>query len=95
MTFSELRKKDVICMGDGRVLGRVNDLQMDASTGRICALIVPAGSCLSGFLHGEKNQAVIPWSQIACIGDDVILVSAAACGCGGKIWDCRFLHKRV
>ena len=43
MTFSELRKKDVICMGDGRVLGRVNDLQMDASTGRICALIVPAG----------------------------------------------------
>ena len=56
MTFSELRKKDVICMGDGRVLGRVNDLQMDASTGQIRALIVPAGSCLSGFLHGRRTR---------------------------------------
>ena len=81
MTFSELRKKDVVCMGDGRVIGRVSDLQLDPSTGQIRALIVPAGSCLSSFLHGEKNQAVIAWGQIACIGDDVILVSAAACGC--------------
>lgn len=81
MTFSELRKKDVVCMGDGRVIGRVSDLQLDPSTGQIRALIVPAGSCFSTFLHGEKNQAVIPWGQIACIGDDVILVSAAVCGC--------------
>ena len=81
MTFSGLKKKDVVCMADGRVLGRVSDLELDSATGRSLALIVPAGSCLSGFLHGEKNQAVIPWSQIACIGDDVILVSAAACGC--------------
>ena len=81
MTFSELKKKDVICIGDGRVLGRAADLQLDAGTGQIRALIVPAGSCLSAVWHGERNQTVIPWSQIACIGDDVILVSPAACGC--------------
>ena len=79
MTFSELRKKDVICIGDGRVLGRVADLELDAATGQICALIVPGGSCVNCFFHGEKSQTTIAWQQIACIGDDVILISPAKC----------------
>ena len=79
MTFSELRKKDVICIGDGRVLGRVADLEFDASTGQLRALIVPGGSCVSCFFHGDKTQSSISWSQIACIGDDVILISPAKC----------------
>ena len=77
MTFSELRKKDVICIGDGRVLGRVTDLDLDASCGQIRALIVPGGSGMSCFFHGDKSQSSIPWQQIACIGDDVILISPA------------------
>ncbi|MBE5799007.1 MAG: YlmC/YmxH family sporulation protein [Clostridiales bacterium] len=79
MTFSELRKKDVICIGDGRVLGRVADLEFDASVGQIRALIVPGGSGMTCFFHGDKSQAAIPWQQIACIGDDVILVSQPKC----------------
>ena len=79
MTFSELRKKDVICIGDGRVLGRVTDLELDASSGQICALIVPGGSGVSCFFHGEKSQSSIAWQQIACIGDDVILISPTKC----------------
>ena len=79
MTFSDLRKKDVICIGDGRVLGRVADLELDASSGQIRALIVPCGSGVSCFFHGEKSQSAIPWQQIACIGDDVILISPSHC----------------
>ena len=79
MTFSELRKKDVICIGDGRVLGRVSDLELDASGGQVKALIVPGGSCMPCFFHGEKSQTVINWHQIACIGDDVILIAPAPC----------------
>lgn len=79
MTFSELKKKDVICMGDGRLLGRVSDLEFDASCGQIRALIVPSGAGLACFFHGDKGQTAVAWQQIACIGDDVILVSAAAC----------------
>ena len=44
---------------------------------RTLGLIVCAGSC--GFLRGEKNQMEIPWRQITCIGDDVILVSPGSC----------------
>lgn len=79
MTFSELKRKDIICIGDGRLVGRVSDLAFEPSDGRICALIVGGGG-LSSLFHGEKNQITIPFSQIACIGDDVILVSSCVCG---------------
>ena len=79
MTFLELRKKDVICIGDGRVLGRVTDLELDAASGQIRALIVPGSTGVSCLFHGDKSQASIPWQQIACIGDDVILISPAKC----------------
>ena len=79
MTLSELRRKDVVCIGDGRVLGRVTDIEFDAAGGHVRALIVPGASCLSSLWHGDKNNMVIPWGQIACIGDDVVLVSAVKC----------------
>ena len=79
LTLSELRKKDVVCIGDGRVLGRVIDLDFDPSTGHVRALIIPGCSCFSSFWHGEKSSVAISWSQIVCIGDDVVLVSAAIC----------------
>lgn len=79
MTFSELKKKDIICIGDGRLLGRVCDLELNPADGRIVALIVCETPGLTCFFHGEKNQTTIGVGQIACIGDDVILVSPGAC----------------
>jgi len=79
VTFSQLRKKDVICVADGRLIGRVADLELDERSGQIRALIVPGG--MGCFFHGEKSQSAIPWQQVACIGDDVILVTLAPCGC--------------
>ena len=72
MTFSELKKKDMICIGDGRVIGRACDVVLDPATGQALGLIV-CGGC--GIFRSEKSQMEIPWRQIACIGDDVILVS--------------------
>jgi len=79
MTLSELRKKDIICISDGRLIGRAADLEFDAASGQLRALIVPCGGGIGCFFHGEKNQICIAWNQIACIGDDVVLVSAGAC----------------
>lgn len=79
MTYSEFKKKDIICIGDGRLMGRVSDLEIDPADGRIRALVV-AGSCgIGGIFHGDKNQQTILWGQIACIGDDVILISPGGC----------------
>ena len=79
MTLTELRKKDVVCIGDGRVLGRVADIEFDASCGQVRALIIPGCSSLTSLWHGEKNHMVIAWGQIACIGDDVVLVKHTNC----------------
>ena len=79
VTFCELRRKDIICIADGRLLGRVCDLAFDPQDGRIRALIVACGG-LACMFHGDKNQITIPWQHVACIGDDVILVSSGTCG---------------
>ena len=79
MTFSELKRKDIICIGDGKLLGRAGDLELDSKTGCILALIVSCPGGLTSFFHGDKNQLTISWQQIACIGDDVILVSTGCC----------------
>ena len=78
MTLSQLRKKDVICVADGRLIGRVVDLELDERSGQIKALIVFGGQ--GCFFHAERGKTTIFWQQIACIGDDVILVSSCPCG---------------
>ena len=79
MTFYELRKKDIINISDGRLIGRASDLEFDAVSGQLRALIVSCGTGIGCFFHGDKNQISIAWNQIACIGDDVVLVSPGTC----------------
>ena len=57
-----------------RDYGFVNDVEADLEDGKITSIIVPgnSGKLLSVFAGG--NDIVIPWKNIKCIGDDVILV---------------------
>ena len=48
MTFSELKKKDMICIGDGRVIGRACDVVLDPATGQALGLI--------GLRHFSKRE---------------------------------------
>ena len=41
--------------------------------GNITSIIVPGNNKIFGLFAGG-NDIVIPWQQIKCIGDDVILV---------------------
>ena len=83
MRFCELREKEVVNICDGRILGCVDDLEMDCNTGNILAVIIPApGRWFNWFKGGE--DIVIPWCRIQKIGDDVVLVDWRPVG-GGKI----------
>ena len=78
MRFSEIRRKDVINIVDGRKLGRPIDLVLNESA---CAeaLVVPGRSGgLLGFLRQDREGCVIPWGRVRRIGDDVILVEVPA-----------------
>lgn len=72
-TFSELRAKEVIHVGDGERLGFVSDVEIDSVTGRVISIRVPGGYRAFGLL-GKLPERVIPWENIKKIGDDLIIV---------------------
>lgn len=76
VTFTELRRKEVVNICDGARLGHVCDLELDCNDGRLLAIIVPGPARLFGLLRSEE-ELVIPFCNVHCIGADVILVDIA------------------
>ncbi len=69
----DFKHKEVININDGKRLGFVQDVTANLETGMITSIIVPGtNKVLSIFSSG--NDIVIPWKNVKCIGDDVILV---------------------
>ena len=57
----------------GKDFGFVQDVCADLKSGNITSIIVPGSNKIFSVFSGA-NDIVIPWQQIKCIGDDVILV---------------------
>ncbi len=72
----DLRGKEVINVCDGCRLGYPYDVEIDAVTGRLVAIVVP-GPCKYFGLFGRGDDYVVPWEAIRRIGDDIILVDFA------------------
>ena len=70
----DFKHKEVINICDGKRLGFVQDVCADLDTGRITSIIVPGGTNRLMNLFSNSNDIVIPWEQIKCIGEDLILV---------------------
>ena len=73
--FSDLRYKEVIDVHSGFRLGYVCDAEFDDNEGRLISLITPGKAKLSGLL-GREDDYVLPWTCIARIGSDIILVDS-------------------
>ena len=73
MKLTQLQCKEVICIGDGRRLGFIEDVQVELPEGRICAIIVPGPGKLMG-LGTSRADYCIPWDCIRKIGPDIVLV---------------------
>ena len=69
----DFKHKEVININDGKRLGFVQDVTANLETGIITSIIVPGSNKLLGLFSGG-NDIVIPWQNIKCIGDDIILV---------------------
>ena len=69
----DFKRKEVININDGKKLGCVQDVCADLETGMITSIIVPGENKFTS-MFSNKNDIVIPWEKIHCIGDDVILV---------------------
>ena len=53
--------------------GYVQDVTADLETGVITSIIVPGNNNKIN-IFVNNNEIEIPWKQIKCIGDDIILV---------------------
>lgn len=69
----DFKHKEVVNINDGKRLGFVQDVTADLETGVITSIIVPGGNKLLN-MFATNNDIVIPWKDITCIGDDIILV---------------------
>ncbi len=69
----DFKHKEVININDGKRLGFVQDVTADLDSGIITSIIVPGNTKLLN-MFSSNNDIVIPWQNIKCIGDDVILV---------------------
>ena len=70
----DFRHKEVININDGKRMGYVQDVCADLETGIITSIIVPGASNKILNIFSQANDIVIPWQNIKCIGEDLILV---------------------
>lgn len=69
----DFKHKEVINIKDGKRLGYVQDVCADLETGVITSIIVPGSNKFMN-LFSSNSDIVIPWHNVKCIGDDLILV---------------------
>lgn len=54
-------------------MGYVQDVCADLESGAITSIIVPGENKITN-MFTNKNDIMIPWEKIHCIGEDTILV---------------------
>ncbi len=69
----DFKHKEVINIRDGKRLGYVQDVCADLESGTITSIIVPGSNKMFNVFGGSEEK-VIPWQNIKCIGEDLILV---------------------
>ena len=78
--FTELFRKEVICVSDGRRLGYIADACVEIPTGNIASIVVP-GPCRFFGIAGRREDYIIPWNCIKKIGPDIVLVETGPGDC--------------
>lgn len=73
MRLSDLQKKEVVNVIDGKNVGSIIDINID-NQGKLESLIVEKSVFLVS-MFTTRNELEIKWNQIQKIGEDVILVT--------------------
>ena len=79
LTYSELSKRDVINVVDGKCLGRIVDIKLVFPAGKLEGIFVPGHKGRGLFRLFDRSRLYIEERKILKIGGDVILVEVK-CG---------------
>lgn len=73
MKVSDLQRKDIVNINDGKIVGRIIDIEIDENTGNLINLIIDRTKYIKSLFSTDEG-AKITFEQIKKIGSDVILV---------------------
>ena len=73
MKMSELQRKDIVDINDGKIIGRVIDAEIDKDSAVLINLVIEKNRYLRSMFSND-NDLNIRFNQIKKIGTDVILV---------------------
>ena len=73
MRMSELQRKDIVNINDGRIIGRIIDAEIDSKDGSLISLIIEKNKYLRS-LFSSDSDLTIKYEQIKKLGTDVILI---------------------
>ena len=73
MKLSELQKKDIVNIKDGKKIGKIIDVYFDESSGYMIKFVIEKTHFLRN-IFSNTDEIVIKFSQIKKMGEDVILI---------------------
>ena len=76
LRLGDLKWREVIDTATGARLGYVNDILIEAETGRVLALIVPGPPRFFG-VFGRDEDYILPWESVARLGADFVLIDGS------------------
>lgn len=73
MHLSDLQRKDIVNIIDGKKIGKIIDVIIEKETGVIESIVVESSKSIKNLLSGN-NETNIKYKEIKKMGEDVILV---------------------
>jgi len=73
MRLSELQRKDIININDGRIVGRIIDAEINEKDGSLESLIIEKSKYIRSMFSSDSD-ITIKFEQIKKLGSDVILI---------------------
>ena len=73
MKLSELQRKDIINILDGKKIGKIIDVEFDQNSGYMIKFIIEKNNFVKN-LFTNNDEVTIRFNQIKKMGEDVILI---------------------
>ena len=73
MKLSELQKKDIISIKDGRKVGKIVDVEFDINSGYMIHFVIEKTNFVRN-IFSTTDELNIKFTQIKKLGEDVILI---------------------
>lgn len=73
MKLSDLQRKDIVNLSDGKKIGRIIDVEINTLDGSLVNLIIEKNRYFRNIFNSESD-VLVRFSQIKKMGEDVILI---------------------